>query len=99
MDPRYSSKVPEERFMTRRLAFLFAIALWVPGELLGQAETERAWVILDQGVADPSASAREQAVHALGLLVKDERARRLAGAGLADASPERRAAAAPSLGP
>ena len=45
--------------MATKLVLLFAIALWVPGELLGQAETERAWTILDQGVADPSASARE----------------------------------------
>ena len=84
--------------MATKLVLLFAIALWVPGELVGQYEAERAWTILDQGVADPNASAREQAVHALGLLVKDERARRLAESSLADPSPDVRAAAATSLG-
>src|SRR3972149_12137746 len=96
--PRSRIRVSEERSMPRKLLFLFAIALCVPAALVGQTEVERAWTILNQGVADPNDSSREQAVHALGLLVKDERARRLAESSLADPSPDVRAAAATSLG-
>ena len=84
--------------MARKLVLLFAIALSLSAALVGQTEVERAWTILNQGVADPNDSSREQAVHALGLLVKDERARRLAESSLADPSPDVRAAAATSLG-
>jgi len=48
--------------MPRKLLFLFAIALCVPAALVGQTEVERAWTILDQGVADPRDGTREQAV-------------------------------------
>ena len=84
--------------MPRNLLFLFAMMLCLPVALVGQTESERAWTILEQGVADPRDGTREQAVHPLGLLVKDERARQLAESSLADPSPDVRAAAATSLG-
>ena len=84
--------------MARKMLFLFAMMLCLPVALVGQTEVERAWTILEQGVADPRDGTREQAVHALGLLVNDERARQLAESSLADPSPDVRAAAATSLG-
>jgi HEAT repeat protein len=64
----------------------------------GTAPVSRAWTMLEQGAASGNAETRARAVEALGLLVKDDRARRLAESRLRDAEPQVRAAAATSLG-
>lgn len=65
-----------------------------------RAETsaERAWSILEQAVRDSKEERRANAVHALGLLVKNRRAGTLAEGALADPKPEVRAAGATALG-
>jgi HEAT repeat protein len=62
------------------------------------APAARAWTMLEQGVADKSEDTRQRAVEALGLLIKDNRARTLAEGRLHDDSPPVRAAGATSLG-
>jgi HEAT repeat protein len=61
-------------------------------------DTSRAWTIIDQGAANADKITRLKAVAALGLLVKDERARRLADSKIKDPESTVRAAAATALG-
>jgi HEAT repeat protein len=63
-----------------------------------QAPADRAWQILQDGTAHQDAETRVQAVHALGLLIKDDRARKLAESKLGDQHETVRAAAADALG-
>jgi HEAT repeat protein len=69
-----------------------------PSPAGAQGSAERAWAILGQGVADAKGDTRATAVAALGLLVKEDRARTLAESRLGDAEPAVRAAAATALG-
>ena len=64
-----------------------------------QTPTERAWLILQQGLADKTAEKRANAVHALRLLPNNPRAQEMAENALGDQSPKVRAAAARALGP
>ena len=64
-----------------------------------QAPTERAWLILQQGLANKRAEKRANAVRALRLLPNDPRAQKMAENALADQNPNVRAAAAKALGP
>lgn len=75
-----------------------AWATMVP--LAGQApaSAERAWAMLEKGVASESAETRMRAVVALGVVAKIDRARQLAESRLRDDEPSVRAAAATSLG-
>jgi HEAT repeat protein len=59
---------------------------------------EKAWNILDSGVAEKNAIKRADAVEALGLLPRDARARTMAEKALGDDNPRVRAAAAITLG-
>ena len=59
---------------------------------------EKAWNILDSGVAEKNAIKRSDAVEALGLLPRDARARTMAEKALGDDNPRVRAAAAITLG-
>jgi HEAT repeat protein len=59
---------------------------------------ERAWLILQQGLANKRAEKRANAVHALRLLPNNPRAQKMAESALADRSPEVRAVAARALG-
>jgi HEAT repeat protein len=59
---------------------------------------EKAWNILDSGVAEKNAIKRADAVEALGLLPRDARARTMAEKALGDDNPRVRAAAAIALG-
>jgi HEAT repeat protein len=78
------------------LVCLCALALQV-ALLVAQAPDDRAWKILQDGAAHADTDTRVAALHALGLLVKNDLARRLAESKLGDPSPEVRAAAADSL--
>ena len=59
---------------------------------------EKAWNILEEGVAEKNAIKRADAVEALGLLSRDVRARTIAEKALGDDNPRVRAAAAIALG-
>ncbi len=63
-----------------------------------QTPTERAWLILQQGLADKTAEKRANAVHALRLLPNNPKAQEMAESALGDPSPKVRAAAARALG-
>ena len=62
------------------------------------AHSARAWTILEQGAASGSADTRARAAESLGLLLKNDRARKLAESKLKDEEPAVRAAAATALG-
>ena len=62
------------------------------------AHSARAWTILEQGAASGSNDTRARAVESLGLLVKNDRARKLAESKLKDEDAAVRAAAATTLG-
>src|ERR1700730_13523217 len=78
------------------LGTLLAAAAPVP---VPQTPTERAWLILQQGLANKRAEKRANAVHALRLLPNNPRAQEIAENALADKSPTVRTAAAKALGP
>ncbi len=75
-------------------------ALLVCGAALvwGQAATDRAWNILSAGAADSDLDKRVKAIRALGLIVENENARRMAEKALSDESPAVQTAAAIALG-
>jgi HEAT repeat protein len=64
-----------------------------------QTSTERAWRILQQGLASKRAATRANTIHALRLLPHNPRAQEIAERALTDPSPTVRAAAARALGP
>jgi HEAT repeat protein len=64
-----------------------------------QTPRERAWLILQQGLANKRAEKRANAVRALRLLPNNARAQEMAKNALADQNPNVRAAAARALGP
>jgi hypothetical protein len=84
--------------MTTPLGITLALALCIPIAARAQAPVERAWSILQQGMASDDHETRTRAVDALGMVVKDERARKLAESKLTDANSDVRASAATSLG-
>src|SRR5713101_5140779 len=88
-------------YMTRRLLVLSILGTLLPAETLpvSQTPTERAWPILQQGLANKRAEKRANAVHALRLLPNNPRAQKMAQSALGDQSPKVRAAAARALGP
>lgn len=63
-----------------------------------QPPSERAWNVLKQGASDPDDDKRAKAIHALGLLSKNDDARRLAESALSDPKPDVRAVGATALG-
>jgi HEAT repeat protein len=63
-----------------------------------QTPAERAWLILQEGLANKRAEKRANAVHALRLLPNNPRAQKMAERALGDQSPKVRAAAARALG-
>ena len=78
------------------LATLLAAAAPLP---VSQTPTEKAWLILQQGLANKRAEKRANAVHALRLLTNNPRAQEMAEHALADQNPKVRATAARALGP
>src|SRR5260370_25664011 len=86
--------------MRTLLVFSLLGTLLAAGPLpVSQTPTERAWQILQQGLANKRAEKRANAVHALRLLPNNPRAQELAESALADQNPNVRAAAARALGP
>jgi HEAT repeat protein len=78
---------------------MLGLGLLVACSLCGATEPrEKAWNILDTGVAEKNAIKRADAVEALGLLPRDTRARAMAEKALGDDNPRVRAAAALALG-
>lgn len=64
----------------------------------GQGPVDKAWTSLTSGASDKSVAKREKAVHALGLIPDDDKARQMAETALSDEKPEVRAAGAEALG-
>jgi HEAT repeat protein len=83
-----------------RWSVIVMCALGPLGPSSGRAQDlpARAWTSLEQGVAHANRDTRATAVSALGLLVKDDRARTIAESRLGDGEPGVRAAAATALG-
>ena len=75
-------------------ALLPAASLPVP-----QTPTDKAWLILQQGLANKRAEKRANAVRALRLLPNNPKALEMAESALTDPNPKVRAAAAKALGP
>jgi HEAT repeat protein len=70
----------------------------IPASAKKQSPREEAWEILTTGAQNDSTERRTKAIGALGLIPNNPRARRLAEAGLQDAAPAVRSAAANALG-
>jgi hypothetical protein len=85
--------------MMRTLLIFSILGTLLRAAPLPQTPTERAWLILQQGLANKRAEKRANAVHALRLLPNNPRAQEMAENALADQSPNVRAAAARALGP
>jgi HEAT repeat protein len=84
-----------------RTVLIFSIlGTLLPAESLAvpPAPTERAWLILQDGLTNKRAEKRANAVHALRLLPNNPRAQKMAENALADQNPTVRAAAAKALG-
>src|SRR5260370_4658900 len=88
-------------YMTRTLLVLSILGTLLPAETLpvSQTPTERAWQILQRGLANKRAEKRANAVHALRLLPNNPRAQMMAESALADPNPNVRAAPARPPGP
>lgn len=85
--------------MTRPLLATSLLVIGLHGSFArAQVPAERAWTMLQTGVGSDDRDTRTRAVEALGLLVKDDRARRLAESKLTDGEADVRAAAATTLG-
>lgn len=84
--------------VTASILLSMASAWLLAGSASGQSPAERSLGILEQGLEDKNEERRERAAHALGLLLKDERAMELADKALSDPSAAVRAAAATTLG-
>lgn len=84
--------------MTSRTIVACLCFLGLAGASQAQAPADRAWKILQDGAAHQDTDTRVAALHALGLLVKNDRARQLAESKLGDPESEVRAAAAVALG-
>ena len=69
-----------------------------PALARGQDAVSRAWTMLEQGVAASNEDTRVKAIEALGLLVKDDKARQVAEPKLKDEQPAVRTAASTALG-
>ena len=94
-----SPKTVAGRIRSSRLILLFAVLPLTPARpVLAQAPVDRAWTVLQSGLADKSTVERAAAVRMLGLLENDPQAPELALKALGDDSPEVRAAAADALG-
>ena len=85
--------------MMRTLLIFSNLGTLLPGGPLPvpQTPTERAWLILQQGLANNRAEKRANAVRALRLLPNNPRAQEMAESALADQNPTVRAAAARAL--
>ncbi len=80
------------------VATALLVALAVPGSA-AEAPTERAWLILQEGLTNKRAAKRTNAVHALRILVHNSSAQDMAEQALSDPDPKVRASAARALGP
>jgi HEAT repeat protein len=87
------------RVITTLISVLCVLpALAQGGAAVPKSPTERAWELLDKGVASQNAETRRIAVSALGLVNNNIHVVRIAEKALRDQNPEVRAAAATALG-
>jgi HEAT repeat protein len=85
-----------------KIPWALAVVLAESGGLLlattATTPQDKAWDILQHGAEEKSVERRAEAIHALGLLPHDNKAREMAESALDDSKPEVRAAAATALG-
>jgi HEAT repeat protein len=82
-----------------KIPWVLAVVLAESGGLvMATTPQQKAWDILQRGAEEKSVERRAEAIHALGLLPQDNRAREMAENALDDSKPEVRAAAATALG-
>jgi len=87
------------RIRSSCVILLFAVVPLTPARsVLAQAPVDKAWTVLQSGLADKADEERATAVRTLGLLENDPKAPELALKALGDDSPAVRAAAAGALG-
>ena len=86
------------RTRIQRLMLMTTMLLLTVGSLFAQTPSDKAWTVLEAGIANKTAAQRAVAVRVLGLLENDAKASDLALKALADEKPEVRAAAADALG-
>jgi len=84
--------------ITTRLAIAGTFASLFCSPVRAQVPIDRAWSTLEQGIKSDDVETRTHAVEALGLIPRNERARKLAETGLGDSDPAVRSSAATSLG-
>jgi HEAT repeat protein len=90
---------PARKFQGRPLPLFVAVSMLALGHsAFAQAPVDKAWTVLQTGLADKTTEERVIAVRVLGLLENDPKAPGLALNALADGKPEVRAAAADALG-
>ncbi len=84
----------------RRFAFLGSCCLWLLtcAGFAEQTQTQKAWDLIQAGIADHSTEKHATAIRVLGLLPSDSKARELSEQALTDEHPEVRASAATALG-
>lgn len=84
----------------RRFAFLGSCCLWLLtcAGFAEQTQAQKAWNLIQAGIADHSTEKHATAIRVLGLLPNDSRARELSEQALTDEHPEVRASAATALG-
>jgi HEAT repeat protein len=82
------------RTRIHRLGLVATLLLPTVGAVFAQEPSDKAWTVLQAGLADKTAAGRAVAVRVLGLLENDPTASDLALKALADEKPEVRAAAA-----
>ncbi len=96
---RETTRTPRRRNTALRICARPALALWCSaGVIFAQDSTDRAWTVVSEGLRHESTEHRAAAVHALGLLPDNARAREAADNALADEEEEVRASAATALG-
>src|SRR5579863_4652978 len=97
-----SSQPTKGRLSSMRTLLIFSVfgALLPAASLpVPQTPTDKAWLILQQGLANKRAEKRANAVRALRLLPNNPKALEMAESALTDPNPKVRAAAAKALGP
>ena len=84
----------------RRFVFLGSCCLWLLtcAGFAEQTQTQKAWDLIQAGIADHSTEKHATAIRVLGLLPSDSKARELSEQALTDEHPEVRASAATALG-
>ncbi len=83
---------------TRRVVHIAALTIVTAAFVVAQTPADQGWNILSSGAAEENAEKRAMAVRALGLIVNNAKAQKMAEKALTDPSPEVQSAGAMALG-